>query len=187
MNAAITKLSLVGLLAVAGCIPSLNPVYRPENLIFDPSVIGAWRQPNSDETWQFKKRDNKSYTLVYTDQNGRQGKFIACIAEIDGKRFLDLFPDQAKADAPGFYTFHLVPIHTIYLIRRTAPKLELTAVGYPWLEDYLADHPQAIDHAVFGGRKLITAPTEQVQSFVLAHEADFTEVFELELSSNSHD
>jgi hypothetical protein len=174
---------VVSLFAVAGCIPSLNPVYQPENLIFDPTVIGVWKQPNSPETWRFTKRDSKSYTLLYTDQNGRQGRFIACIAEIQGRRFLDLLPDQTKTDATGFYQFHLVPIHTVYLIRRTQPKLELAAVRYPWLDDYLADHPKAIEHAVFGGRKLLTAPTEDVQAFVIAHEQDFTEVFELEQSS----
>jgi hypothetical protein len=179
MNIRAVSGSVICLLLVAGCIPSLHPLYRTENLIFDPEVIGEWRQADSPEKWQFTKRDNKSYTLVYTDPNGRQGKFIACIAEIQGKRFLDLFPDQTNTDAPGFYTFHLVPIHTIYLIRRTQPKLELAAVGYPWLDDYLSEHPKAIDHVVFGGRKLLTAPTEQVQAFVLAHEANFTEIFEL--------
>jgi hypothetical protein len=182
MNARYVGWLVAGLLAVAGCIPSLNPVYRTENLVFDPTVIGEWKQPKSSETWQFTKRDNKSYNLVHTDEDGQQGRFIACIAEIQGKRFLDLFPDQANNKTPGFYKFHLVPIHTIYLIRRLQPNLELTAVGYPWLDDYLAEHPQAIEHTTFGGRTLVTATTEQVQAFVLAHQDAFTERFELERS-----
>jgi hypothetical protein len=131
MNATVTRLSIVGLLAIAGCIPSLNPVYRPENLVFDPAVIGAWKQPNSNETWQFTKRDNKSYNLVYSDEQGQQGRFIAHIAEIQGKRFLDLFPDESKLEGIGLYKFHLVPIHTIYLIRQTQPNVELVAIDYP--------------------------------------------------------
>ena len=185
MNATITRLSVVSLLTVAGCIPSLNPIYRPENLVVDPAVIGEWKEPKSNEKWQFTKRNNKSYNLVYTDEQGRQGRFIAHISEIEGKRFLDLFPDEAKHDANGFYKFHLVPIHTIYLIRRTEPSVELAAIDYAWLDDYLAEHPRAIEHATFGGRKLITAPTEQVQAFVLAHQDSFTAPFELERSPTS--
>ena len=180
MNAKIITWTLVGLLAVAGCIPSMNPVYQSQDLVFDTSVIGMWRQPSSRETWEFAKRDNKSYSLVYTSEEGQQGKFIAHLARIDGNLILDLFPDEAQSNAVGFYKFHLVPIHTIYLVRRTDPGLELAAVNYPWLDDYLADHPSAIQHATFGGRKLITAPTEQVQALVLSHLDAFTAQFELE-------
>jgi hypothetical protein len=180
MNAKVLSWLLVGLIAVAGCLPSLNSVYLNENLVFDPSVIGLWRQPKSKETWQFTKRDNKSYNLVYTNEEGLQGKFIAHLAKIEGKLFLDLFPDEGQTNATGFYKFHVVPIHTIYLVRRTEPGLELAAMKYPWFEDYLADHPDAIQHTTFGGRKLITAPTEQVQAFVLAHLDEFTAPFELE-------
>jgi hypothetical protein len=177
---------MISLLAIAGCIPSLNPVYQNENLIFDPSVIGVWRQPMSKETWEFTKRDNKSYTLVYSNEEGQQGKFIARLAEIQGDRFLDLFPDEVQVDATGFYKFHLVPIHTIYLVKRTTPTLEFSAVNYPWLDDYLDDHPSEIQHATFQGRKLITAPTEQVQAFVLAHLNQFTEPFQLERTEKIH-
>jgi len=180
MNAKIITWTLVGVLAVAGCIPSMNPVYLSQDLVFDTSVIGMWRQPNSKETWEFAKRDNKSFNLVYTNEEGQQGKFIAHLARIDGNLFLDLYPDEAQSNAVGFYKFHLVPIHTIYLVRRTSPNLELAAVNYPWLDDYLDDHPSEIQHATFGGRKLITAPTEQVQAFVLSHLEAFTAPFELE-------
>lgn len=185
MNARFVSWSLVGLLVGAGCIPSLNPVYQNENLVFDPSVIGVWRQPKSAETWQFTKRDSKSYTLVYTDENGQQGRFIACVADIQGKRFLDLYPDQTKLESSGFYKFHLVPIHTIYVVQRTQPNLQLVAIDYPWLDDYLAENPNAIQHATFGGRKMITAPTEQVQAFVLSHLDAFTAPFELERSPSA--
>jgi hypothetical protein len=170
--------------AIAGCLPSLNPVYRPENLVFDPSVIGVWKQPKSTETWKFTKRDDKSYSLVYTDERGQQGRFIACLADIGGKRFLDLFPDEGELKGTGFYKFHLVPIHTIYLVQRTEPTLQLAALNYPWLDDYLADNPSAIEHATFGGRTLITASTEQVQAFALIHQHAFTTSLELERASN---
>jgi hypothetical protein len=182
VSARFLRASLLGVLAIAGCIPSLNPVYRNKDLVFDSSLIGLWKQTKSSETWQFSKRDDRSYSLVYTGEKGQQGRFIACIADIQGKRFLDLSPDEAQLDANGFYKFHLVPIHTIYLVRRTQPQLELGAIEYPWLDDYLADHPSAVEHATFGGRALITASTEQVQAFALSHLEAFTATFEMERS-----
>jgi hypothetical protein len=180
MNARFVAWSCIGVLVVTGCIPSLNPIYQSENIVFDPSVIGIWKQPGSKETWQFSKRDDKSYNLVYTNEEGEQGRFIAHLADIQGIRFLDLFPDVGQQDATSFYKLHLVPIHTIYLVRRTQPNLELAATEYSWLDDYLTEQPSAIEHSSFNGRRFITAPTRQVQTFVISHLDAFTAPFQLE-------
>ncbi|MBI1902555.1 MAG: hypothetical protein HYS13_15750 [Planctomycetia bacterium] len=171
---------LAALALLAGCVPSLNPVYKEKEVRFDPSVLGVWGQPESKARWEFTKHDESSYALAYTDEEGRKGRFIARLADIDGTLFLDLFPQEAEAEASGFYKFHLIPIHTIYLVRRVQPELELAAIDYKWLDNFLTEHPDAIPHATFNGRKLITAPTESVREFVLAHRDSFTGQYKLE-------
>jgi hypothetical protein len=173
-------LSVLLLAVVVGCVPSLHPVYHEKDLIFDPTVVGVWRQPNAEARWEFTQRDEKSYRLRYTDEKGQQGQFIAHLAEIDGTVFLDLFPEEVEPSTAGFYRFHLVPIHTIYLVRNRGPVLELAAIDYEWLDQHLTKQPQAIEHATFNGRKMITAPTADVQAFVLENKDKFTGEFQLE-------
>jgi hypothetical protein len=177
--------ALAALTLLAGCVPSLNPVYLDDQLVFDANVLGVWEQPKSQNTWEFTKRDEKSYGLLYTEKDGRQGRFIARLAEVDGTRFLDLFPEETASDTSSFYKFHLVPIHTIYLVKRMEPNLELAAIDYRWLDKYLTDHPGAIQFATFNGRKMITAPTEDVQAFVLEHKEMFKGEFNLERQTGS--
>lgn len=172
--------ALVALTLLVGCVPSLNPVYLDEQLVFDPNVLGVWDHTKSQNRWEFTKRDGKSYQLLCTDKDGQQGRFIARLAEVDGTQFLDLFPEETNLDASGFYKSHLVPIHTIYLVKRTEPSLELAAIDYKWLDKYLTDHPDAIQFATSKGHKMITAPTEDVQAFVLKHKEMFTGEFNLE-------
>ncbi|QDU74613.1 hypothetical protein Pan97_16240 [Bremerella volcania] len=172
--------ALVALTLLAGYIPSLNPVYTDQQLVFDANVLGTWVQANGQDTWEFTKRDAKSYRLVYTDKDGHQGRFVARLADLNGTLFLDLFPEQkTEDDTAGFYKFHLVPIHTIYRVKRTELKLELAAIDYKWFDKYLTDHPGAIQFATFNGRKLITASTTDVQAFVLEHQEMFTGDFSL--------
>lgn len=172
--------ALAALALLAGCVPSLNPVYTEGQLVFDPNVVGVWVEAKSKNRWEFTKRDATSYRLVYTDKNGQQGRFVARLADVEGTLLLDLFPEKIDQDASGFYKFHLVPIHTIYRVRRTEPKLELAAIDYKWLDKHLTDHPDAVGFATFDDRKLITAPTGDVQAFVLKHKAMFTANFTLE-------
>ena len=167
------------LAAVAGCIPSLNPAYKEENLVYKSQFVGVWSQPNAKAKWNFAKRGDKSYTLSYQDEEGRQGRFIGHLANIEETLFLDLFPEDTNGAANGFYKFHLVPIHTIYLVRETESGLKLAAIDYKWLDKYLAEHGDEIATATFDGRKLITAQTEDVQKFLVKHKEEFRGDFNL--------
>jgi len=171
---------IVILAILAGCVPSLNPVYRPEDLVFDSSVVGTWVQTGEKARWEFLKRDEKSYRLLYADNEGRKGKFIAHLANIEGQLFLDLFPEDMEMEANSFYQFHLVPIHTVYLVRQTKPGMELAAIDYKWLEEELAKQPATIQSSTFNGRKLITAPTDEVRTFMVQNKEHFTGRFELQ-------
>ena len=168
------------LILVGGCIPSLNPVYRPEDLVFDEAALGTWTQEDGKARWEFTKRDDKSYRLLYTDQEGQQGRFIAHLAKIDGALFLDLVPEEGTLGANLFYKFHLVPIHTVYVVRQLKPNLELAAIDYKWLDEELGRETATIQTSTFNGRKLITASTEDVRTFVVKNKDRFTAEFKLQ-------
>jgi hypothetical protein len=171
---------LIALTSLVGCIPSLNPVYTEKDLVFDRQALGVWGQPGKSAKWEFTQRDATSYRLVYTDEEGKQGIFRAHLAKLDGTLFLNLFPEPVASDASAFYQFHLMPINTVYLVKKTEPTLELMAIDFQWLDKYLAEHPQEITMATVNGGKLITAPTADLQKFVLAHQDKFTNRFELQ-------
>ena len=177
---------LVVAMLVAGCVPSLNPVYNEDQLFIDPIVLGIWDQ--SDNRWEFSKRDSQSYRLIYTETDGRQGRFIACLAEIDGMKFLDLFPEEIDPGTSGFYKYHQVPIHTIYLVKQISDEtLKLAVIDYHWLDQYLTNNPGCIEFVTFNGRKMLTASTEDVQAFVLEHQEMFTgDISLVRASSNVH-
>jgi hypothetical protein len=171
---------------IAGCIPSLNPVYTDETLTFEPALLGVWKQPAAKARWDFSKVDDKSYRLSYTDDEGQQGRFLGRLAKLEGELFLDLYPEEVKMDGNGFYKFHLVPIHTIYRVKRADGQLKLSAIDFQWLDAYLTSHPTEIETATFNGRKMITGPAPAVQKFVLAHKEMFTHDFDLQKIESSN-
>lgn len=165
---------LLGLIVLAGCIPSLNPIYTSDDLVFDQAIVGEWTAAQGGSNWVFTKQDDKAYRLAFTEKDGKQGIFTAHLAQVGDVRFLDLFPVKKSSDEAGFYRAHFVPIHTVYLVRSTSPKLELKAIDLGWLADYLKQHPGAIGHVGEENRILITAPTKDLQQFLLKHLDRFT-------------
>ncbi|MEQ8787803.1 MAG: hypothetical protein RIC55_15975 [Pirellulaceae bacterium] len=171
---------IVGLVALSGCIPSLNSVYTDDDLVFDEAVVGEWTAAEGESNWVFTKQGEKAYRLVYTEEDGKQGVFAAHLAKVDGVRFLDLYPEDLPGDTAGFYRAHQVPIHTVYLVRSVEPSLELVAIDLGWLGKHLAEHPEAIEHAGQENRILITAPTKELQQFLLKNLDRFTGEITLE-------
>lgn len=177
---------LSSVVLLGGCVPSLNAIYTDQDTVFDPNVLGTWKQDNSTEMWEFQERDAKSYRLVYTDREGHSGAFLAHLADVQGVRFLDLFPEQIEDQTPGFYRFHQVPIHSIYLVKElSGDQVVLASIDYQWLDQYVKDHPDKLASATFGSRWMITAPTEQLQQFLVTHKARFTNDFQLQRQTSA--
>lgn len=171
---------IAGLVLMTGCVPSLHPIYSEHDIIFNANVLGVWAQENSPETWEFQRGDDNSYRLIYTDRQGHTGNFVAHLANIHGTQFLDLFPEQSEDATSGFYRFHQVPIHSIYLVKEAGDKVVLAGIDYPWLEKYVEDHPAEVPSATFGSRRMLTASTEQLQRLLVENKERFVHDFELE-------
>jgi hypothetical protein len=161
---------VVGGLLLLGCIPSYHPLFTPADVAFDPDLVGTWTNEEEDETLQFTAAEEKSYRLVYTDEQGKTGTFEAHLTKIDGHLFLDIFPKAADLPQNAFFKIHLVPAHSFLLIHEISPQqLELSAVNARWLGEYLEEHPDALKHETRKQHLMLTASTEQLRKFFAQH------------------
>ena len=165
------KLAIACLLMIAGCAPNtIHPIYTDQDLIFDPALLGMWVDPDSpDESLQFTAAGSKSYRLVNSDSNGVRGSFHAHLAAVAGHTFINVYPEEPDTAANEYYRSRLILTHAFLLVDSIAPALQIRAMESDWLREYLAQHPDAIGHVEVDGVILITAPTEDLQRFVLQH------------------
>lgn len=178
---------MFGVVLLTGCIPSLNAIYTDKDVVFRKDVVGVWTPKNSSESWDFRRREDNSYRLIYTDREGHTGSFIAHLAEIEDTLFLDLLPEESENARPGFHRFHQVPIHSIYLVKEAGDKVVLASIDHTWLSKYIQDHPSELASATFGSRWMITAPTEQLQRFLVDNKDRFKHDFELQRQDSARD
>ena len=178
MKKILLALGLAALAGITGCIPtSINPLYDGKDLVFDPALIGAWREKDdSKENWAFEKSGESGYQLVYTDDEGKLGRFEAHLLKLGNTRFLDLFPDEAgieEMNRSGFYKVHLLRTHSFLKVTQIEPALQMAPLDLKWLREFVGTHPKAIGHQKIGdgdeAQIVLTASTPELRKFVEQH------------------
>jgi hypothetical protein len=166
-----TIMGILSGLLLLGCVPSIHPIFTPQDVVFDKALVGTWATEEGDETLAFSKGKDNSYRLVYTDKQGKQAAFQAHLTQLDGHRFLDLFPDEIDLPQNDFFKLHLVPTHTfLRVLDISADELRISVVNPSWLGKYLKDHPEALKHERRENDSVVlTAPTQDLQKFFLKH------------------
>ena len=156
---------------MAGCLPSLHPLYDDKTLIFKEELIGKWMEDDGG-FWQFKKAGDNEYELRICDDNQEEfGRFTAHLIEIKGLMFLDLVPDsEPLEDLDDFYKIHILPVHTFMKVDQINPNLRLRMIDYDEVKKMIESNPNVIKHEVVDDDRIVlTASTEELQNFVVGH------------------
>jgi len=168
-----------------GCVPvlSLQPLYTEKDVVVDKKLYGTWVDDSNDSntTWEFKSIDEpkNAYKLIFTDEDGRKGSFVAHLVKLQDKVFLDIFPselpwdpeDPNKMDWP-YNSLFLIPAHTFMKVDSIEPQLKLRLMLESKMEELFKDNPSIIEHTSAGERLVLTGSTEKLQAFVLKYAED---------------
>jgi hypothetical protein len=176
---------------LAGCVPvlSLNPLYDDRHIVFDGKLLGTFTEPNNI-TWEFVHlNESNVYQLTFSsvsekDQKTTKGLFAAHLVKLDGRLFLDVFPkelpwvnDEGLEQTKWPYnSFFLVSAHTFLKVESLEPQLKLWLTDDDKMKELLKEDPNAIRNELVEGKPVLTASTQQLQSFVLKY-ADDKRVF----------
>jgi hypothetical protein len=176
-----TKKFLFYLLAgiLGSCVPSLHPLFTDKDLIFKEELVGVWAEDNSKETWEFKRYNNddsnKRYKMIYTDEKGKEGRFIAILGKLNDMLFLDLFPESPELETNDFYKIHLLGVHTFIKIEQIEPTLQMRTMDHYKMKNILENDPNLVRHEILedqDSKIVLTASTEKLQQFMIKHAND---------------
>ncbi len=170
---------------MGGCVPvlSLHPLYTEKDVVLDQKLYGTWVTDSNDSktTWDFKSIDDpkNAYNLIFTDEEGRKGSFVAHLVKLQDKLFLDIFPselpwepeDPNKMDWP-YNSLFLIPAHTFIKVDSIEPQLKLRLTLESKMEELIKENPSAIEHTSVGDRLVLTDSTQKLQAFVLKYSDD---------------
>ncbi|HKK89472.1 MAG TPA: hypothetical protein VJ917_11540 [Saprospiraceae bacterium] len=162
---------------IQACVPSINPLYKAEDLIFKEFLLGKWE--GGSETWTFHSTDQEKYMLDHFDgENG--GSYTAHLLELEGKYYLDITAKEIEA-CDYMQKLTAFDVHTFARVDYEGEKMVIRLMSYENLDDGLKDGTLHIGHIRNSEDELLlTAPTNALQTFVTEH----PELFDVDLELN---
>ena len=155
------------------CLPlPLHPVYRDEELVCAPALLGTWEAAGGEETCRFEKSQGEKYRLTITDDAGKKVAFCAALTTIDTMLFLDLSPSSFDTILSVYHTLHFVPGHSFCKVGYTDTTLRMAMMSVKWLRGLLRQKPHLLDCEDVSGALVITSGTEQVRGFLRGYAGD---------------
>lgn len=156
----------LGIVAImAGCVPSIYPLYTEKDLVSDPSLVGTWLDKDEEETWTFTQGDGQSYDMSISGEDSTV-MFRAHLLELDGHRYIDLYPNPpAWDDSP--YRDLMLPLHWFGSISIDGDTLVLSLMDPDDLAAMADSGINIPSYMDVDNLRILTASTEELQQFVV--------------------
>ena len=159
---------------LCACYPSVNPFFTEKDVVFEPGLVGEWQTKDTNEdlrTWKFVAATNNAYELTVIDKNDKHGQFEAHLVKLKNEQFLDIEPSDCNyaTNQNDLVASCMFPGHLLFRVPQTEPNLKLAFCNFDWLKKFLEAHPAALAHRTEHDTILLTAPTAELQKFVMEH------------------
>jgi hypothetical protein len=160
---------------LGACVPSLHPFFTERDLISDETLPGRWQ--HGDNAWEFSAGEGQALRVTLSEgppARRKMASFVGHLFQLGGHPFLDLVPDKLElaAGQSELVKAALIPGHLLIRVRTVGAKRQLLWCDPSWVDRYLASNPRALAHRRSGKTLALTAPTPELQAFVLAHLGD---------------
>jgi hypothetical protein len=169
-----TKLRVIAFYLLAfvlgGCVPvlSIQPLFSEDELFFDPNLLGLWKAADSNQTWQFSQAEDPNlYELVITENDGKQGNFLAGLGELEDNLFLIVYPQESDGQESDFYKQHSRRLFSSMRVEQIDPNLKIAMTDDERVNKIIKSDPNILNHEIVDN--ILTAPTQELQEFVIEY------------------
>ena len=168
MRARHLTIAAIPLLAACG-VGSVSPLLSDADVRFEPRLVGTWRAPDSREFAVITALAPNGYSVAYTENDGKVGRFVGHLGAVGSLRVLDLEPAELPKEWSDSYKQMLLPLHGLIVIDSVGRELRFRELNTDSLRAFLDREPQAIAHFRTKDGIVLTASTADVQRFLTSY------------------
>jgi hypothetical protein len=187
LRSLLTLAAAILIALLTGCASSVHPFYTPQDVKFDPTLLGSWtpveaateRTPDST-TWKCESAENGSYIVTIGKPSVPEEveEFTTHLFEIHGEKYID-----AVLTRKGSRVFTMfgdsgssIQTHRLLKVAKIHPKLLLQQLNDGWLRKVASDTKNSIPHLPATPSAhdpiVLTGTTEELQTLILRAEKE---------------
>jgi hypothetical protein len=171
-------LALAGLsvlLLSVGCVRSVQPVLKDDQVIVDKDLAGKWVSSDGKDTYEVSlpTGDDKTYQVRYIDVDDKESTYLARLGKVQNLTILEAHAADFAPQADDVYRSHFLGLYSFLIIYQTKPNLIVSSLDMDWLRRYLEDHPTELQFFKPDEKSVVLNSTpDEFQKFLLKHQND---------------
>ena len=159
-------ITIVTTLLIAGCIPSLHPLYT-DDVIVEPSEIeGIWYSEEDDVYIKFDKAKDSKYNYSESDSlNNFVKSHDVVFVELNKELYVDFYPE--KNETTWDIDMDYIPAHIFAHFDITDDHLIFSYADPDRLHQLFSEGKVRLKHELIkDGNIVITASSKEIQKFI---------------------
>ena len=159
---------------LTGCYPlSVQPFFTQKDLVYDPLLVGAWKQADSPTAqWTIRRLDASSYEALLTE-DGDTHRYQFHLVQLGDARYLDIVPLEDEGMVQH------IPAHSLHRIRISSDAIDIEPLNSDYFDALIKAHKigfaQRVSVPIENGaddKTVLTGSTAELQEFILQHVKD---------------
>ena len=163
--------AIISLLVMSACGPllSLNPLWDEGHAVSEPALTGTWISGDDDnEIITIAESGRNGYRMTYIDDDS-SSRYEVHAVRLEGRLFLDLYPDGAALGKrlEGEVYLPVIPTHFFLRAVLEGDRLELAALDDEGIANKLERGEIEVPLLKLEDGVLLTAQTDRIQDLVV--------------------
>jgi len=163
--------AIISLLVMSACGPllSLNPLWDEGHAVSEPALTGTWISGDDDnEIITIAESGRNGYRMTYIDDDS-SSRYEVHAVRLEGRLFLDLYPDGAALGKrlEGEVYLPVIPTHFFLRAVLEGDRLELAALDDEGIANKLERREIEVPLLKLEDGVLLTAQTDRIQDLVV--------------------
>lgn len=164
---------VVLLLGMIGCIQSVEPILKDDQVVKDDHLLGRWNSTDNEKEYiEIAQGEQNAYTAVYHDKEGKTGNFVVRLGKVGGIMLAEATPQPPDLQATDVYKGQLLPLYTFFWVTQLDPELKMRVMSPDWIKKYIEDHKGELRMSERKDSSIIMSTTDEIQAFILKHRDD---------------
>ena len=155
-------------LALAGCLVTLDAIVPESDAIFDPRLVGTWADVSSSDLAVISRISDHTYAIEYTSE-GKVSRFQARLGSLGGRLVLDVWATPGDGEVPDLYAEIMIAGHTLFVLDIGSDEVTSAAPELDSLMLHLRTEEPLLTYRLLDDQLILHGTTEQLRAALGAY------------------